>query len=677
MKIIKGFCRGSRPLGEGSLKWQSALPHTLCAMRHAPCSHPLAAGGKNKKKIIGLLVIFIIFTAFAGVNLAQKDTTAGKKRSKASQKKLNEILKNWTEADKKKDAVNILKYASQALKIFQSENNPEMEAETLANISRAHQKLKNYKKALEYGKKALTLAKKTNYQFVIAASLDILGGTYFELSDYDRALENYLESLKIKEKMGDPRFIAASSGNIGNIYASLGQYDKSLEFQDKALKIANDTGNQWGIVTSLLSMGNVYNSQQNYDEAMECYKKGLEIAKKINAKVLINECYKGVSAVHEAKRDYQQSLEYYKLFHQADKSLVDEKSRKQLDQLQVQYETEKKEQEIVVLKKNNEIQQLRLSRERITRNAFIIGFILVLIILALLFKKYLYLFTFWKKQEYIGQFRLMEKIAVGGMGTIYKAHRIVNKSEIAAIKILREELFSDATTKKRFQREAAIIDRLTHPNIINIFERGESKQKIFIAMEFLEGKTLERKIDEEGGLTLHECLHIMMQISEVFVFIHSKNIIHRDLKPANIMLIKKNGDPNFVKLLDFGLAKMEVHTRLTQSGNFVGTIEYIPPEQLISADTSPANDIFSMGVTFYKMLCGRLPFPGETVIDIMRQIIGKNPPPVSEYRSDIPGELNHLVMQMIQKKPSQRPSAGLIRNQLQHVSVSSMLSPLS
>lgn len=133
------------------------------------------------------------------------------------------------------------------------------------------------------------------------------------------------------------------------------------------------------------------------------------------------------------------------------------------------------------------------------------------------------------------------------------------------------------------------------------------------------------------------------------------------------MLIEKNGDPNFVKLLDFGLAKMELETRVTQSGNFLGTLQYLAPEQVLDVYSVPANDIFSMGVFFYHMLCGKRPFTGEPAIDIMRQVIIKEPPKVSECSPDIPGELNTLVMKMPDKEPGKRPLAESIRDTLQRI----------
>jgi serine/threonine-protein kinase len=176
------------------------------------------------------------------------------------------------------------------------------------------------------------------------------------------------------------------------------------------------------------------------------------------------------------------------------------------------------------------------------------------------------------------------------MGIIYNAHHIKNKSETYAIKVLREELSHHQDIIKRFKQEATIIDKLDHPNIVKIMERGQYKQKFFIAMELLKGKSLDEILAETGALDLPACLHIMIQITDALTLIHSKNIIHRDLKPSNIMLIKKDGDPHFVKLLDFGVARMRYQTKLTKTGILLGTTSYLSPEQITNSGVSTTSE---------------------------------------------------------------------------------------
>jgi serine/threonine-protein kinase len=147
----------------------------------------------------------------------------------------------------------------------------------------------------------------------------------------------------------------------------------------------------------------------------------------------------------------------------------------------------------------------------------------------------------------------------------------------------------------------------------------------------------------------------MIQIADALAKIHSKNIVHRDLKPDNIMLIENKGDPNFVKLLDFGLARTQYQTRLTQTGIVIGTISYLSPEQISGKRSGAASDIYALGTIFYEMLTGEKPFIGETTTDIMKQILEKTPIEPLHFRDDIPRELNHLILRMLEKEIKSRP----------------------
>ena len=596
----------------------------------------------------------------------------------------------------------------EALKIFEKSGDKRNTAKMLFNIGAFYFGIQEEEKALEYFYKSLPLFKEVGNKYGFAGSIYFIADSYNKKKDYTRALENFREArkiwketghkmeeiralngigvvlynqkkydesliyglkvLEIRESMGDKSGSASVSQNIGATYFHLNNHQKALYYLKKALKIREMTGDKCGALDSLIWIANIYAILKNYRKALEYFKPGLTLAKSTQSTSGEKEIYSGLFNTYAVLGDYKKALQYHKDFHHTSKMLMNEDSRTQIERLQILNETETKKKKIELLKKDTEIRELSISKARVTRNTFIIAFVLVSAVLGILFKKYIYLFAFWKKQKYIGRFKLMEKLGSGVTGTVYKAHSIMDKSEIAAVKILKEELFSDPRSKKRFQQEAVIIDKLEHPNIIKIVERGEYKQRLFTVMEFLEGKTLASKLnDKNQPWEIKESLRIMVQISEAVAFIHGKNIIHRDLKPANIMLIENNGSPDYVKLLDFGLARMEFQSRLTQSGNFVGTIEYISPEQLLDADSSPANDVFSLGVIFYRMVCGKSPFPGETVIDVMRQIIGKVPPELKEYRPDIPRILNHLVMKMIDKKPVNRPAAAAVRNALQYL----------
>jgi ligand-binding sensor domain-containing protein/tRNA A-37 threonylcarbamoyl transferase component Bud32 len=281
-----------------------------------------------------------------------------------------------------------------------------------------------------------------------------------------------------------------------------------------------------------------------------------------------------------------------------------------------------------------------------------------------LLRKVFTMAAFWKRQKYVGQFRLLDRIGSGGMGTVYKASNLNDKTQTVAIKVLREEMSDDENNVKRFKQEAAIIDQLDHPNIVKVMERGQTKNNLYIAMEYLQGKTLAEKISEEKKLKLFDAVHIMSQVADAIGKIHRKNIIHRDLKPDNIMLINKDGDSNFVKLLDFGLAKTQFQTRLTQTGIVIGTINYMSPEQISGKGSFASSDIYALGILFYEMITGEKPFFGATTIDIMKAILDKTPIEPIRFRFDLSFDLNHLIMGMLEKEMEKRPEITEVKKRL-------------
>ncbi len=286
-----------------------------------------------------------------------------------------------------------------------------------------------------------------------------------------------------------------------------------------------------------------------------------------------------------------------------------------------------------------------------------VAFALVSSMLVNFIKKYMTFSLFWKKEKYIAGYMLLEKIGEGGMGTVYTAQDVSQKERIVAIKVLKDELFKHKDYRKRFIREALVIDQLHHPHIIDVFERGRYKHRLYIVMEYLVGKTLTEKIAGETQTDTLEMAQIMLQVSEALLKVHSKNIVHRDLKPDNIMLINQDGQSNFVKLLDFGLATMPFQTRLTQTGAIMGTISYMPPEQLSAGEYSSASDIYSLGAIFYETLTGRTVFTGDSMSEIVRQVLKDRPKEAIFWRQDIPPVLNRLVMQMLQWEREKRPTA--------------------
>jgi ligand-binding sensor domain-containing protein/tRNA A-37 threonylcarbamoyl transferase component Bud32 len=285
------------------------------------------------------------------------------------------------------------------------------------------------------------------------------------------------------------------------------------------------------------------------------------------------------------------------------------------------------------------------------------------------FRKYFTLITFWKKKHYIGQYEIIDTIGSGGMGTVYKARHIMESLKIVAIKVIREEYMMDSKQRERFLMEAAIVDKLEHPNIVKVIERGEHSNRLYIVMEFLEGESLIDRLKTVQRIPLKEVIEILKQLLDALSKIHKEGIIHRDLKPENIMLVPRRGMLNYVKILDFGLARPKSLTRMTEKGIIVGTVNYIPPEHVSGTTLSPAGDVYALGVIFYEMLTGEKPFLGDTTLQLLKLIIDAKPVEPKTFLPEMPEKLNRLIMTMMAKEPGERPDADEILAELEGITV--------
>ena len=261
----------------------------------------------------------------------------------------------------------------------------------------------------------------------------------------------------------------------------------------------------------------------------------------------------------------------------------------------------------------------------------------------------------------LGHYEIVEKLGEGGMGVVYKGHD--NRlNRFVAIKILPEARVADAGRKQRFAQEARAATALSHPNIVHVYDIGECEGVDYIAMEFVAGKTLDRLIPT-FGMQATEALRYAIQIADALAKAHAAGIVHRDLKPGNVMV----SDEGFVKLLDFGLAKLtepstgipEDATRtllppLTQEGAIAGTAGYMSPEQAEGKPVDARSDIFTFGAVLYEMLTGRRAFQGETKASILAAILRDDPKPASEVVRGLPPELDRILKRCLKKDPAQR-----------------------
>jgi len=263
--------------------------------------------------------------------------------------------------------------------------------------------------------------------------------------------------------------------------------------------------------------------------------------------------------------------------------------------------------------------------------------------------------------EKIGRYKILSEIGEGGMGKVFLAED-ADLGRKAALKILPDKFSVDSEGLDRFKQEARAASALNHPNIITVYEIGETEGTHFIATEFIDGKTLRERM-ESGRISFDEVLSIAIQTAEALSAAHSAGIVHRDIKPENIM-IRPDG---YVTILDFGLAKLaensfpgsesEDKTRKlvkTHPGVVMGTVAYMSPEQARGKEIDARSDVFSFGVVLYELLGGQPPFTGETMTDILAAIINSEPPPLGSLAPHLPKELQRIVGKTLKKRREQR-----------------------
>ena len=264
----------------------------------------------------------------------------------------------------------------------------------------------------------------------------------------------------------------------------------------------------------------------------------------------------------------------------------------------------------------------------------------------------------------LGPFAVNKEIGAGAMGTVYKA-RYTKTGQEVAIKIISAGLDTNSTTLARFERETAILKTLNHPNIVRLHATGRYRQTPFYVMEYIQGETLERMLERRGRFTWEEVVTLGQQISAALQHAHQLGIIHRDLKPANIMMMADGT----AKLTDFGIAKGLETSKLTATNCAIGTAAYMSPEQCRGErDLTSKSDLYSLGVLFYELLTGRLPFQADTTLDMfLAHTEGKFERP-SRLVLDIPIWLDTLVCQLLEKDPAKRPyDAAMVAQSLNRV----------
>jgi non-specific serine/threonine protein kinase len=267
-----------------------------------------------------------------------------------------------------------------------------------------------------------------------------------------------------------------------------------------------------------------------------------------------------------------------------------------------------------------------------------------------------------EKGQTIARYRLVEPLGEGGMGVVWRAEDTELRRPVA-LKFLSASTLTSEEMRARFMREARTAASLNHPGICTIYEVGEHDQAPFIAMELIEGTTLDRKLRDSDRLPLSEVQRIATQVAESMVAAHARGIVHRDLKPGNVMFT----DEGRVKILDFGLAKPQeatgegdsdasetISAQMTREGRILGTVSYMSPEQAQNLPVDSRSDVFSFGVLLYQLASGNLPFRGETTASTLAKILETEPEPLSQTRDGLPPELERIVRRCLSKRPEDR-----------------------
>ena len=245
------------------------------------------------------------------------------------------------------------------------------------------------------------------------------------------------------------------------------------------------------------------------------------------------------------------------------------------------------------------------------------------------------------------RYEIIDKVGSGGMADVYKAkcHRL---NRYVAIKILKPEYSNDKNFVTKFRGEAQSAAGLSHPNIVNVYDVGDDDGLYYIVMELVEGITLKKFIERKGKLEIKEAVGIAIQIAQGMEAAHDNHIIHRDIKPQNI-IISRDGK---VKVTDFGIAKAATSNTVTQ--NAIGSVHYLSPEQARGGYSDEKSDIYSLGVTLYEMLTGKVPFAGDNTVSVALLHIQGEAVPVRELNPEVPVSLNKIVQKCMQKKPERR-----------------------
>ena len=250
--------------------------------------------------------------------------------------------------------------------------------------------------------------------------------------------------------------------------------------------------------------------------------------------------------------------------------------------------------------------------------------------------------------ERVGDYEIAGILGAGGMGQVYKVRNVIS-DRIEAMKVLLPNLGGDSALADRFLREIKVQATLDHPNIARLNTAQQVGNQLVMLMEYVEGSSIDTLL-RSGPMELSESLQCTSQVLDALSYAHARGVVHRDIKPANIMLTPSG----VVKLMDFGIARMQADRPLTRTGTTVGSLFYMSPEQINGGQPDLRSDLYSLGVTLYEMVTGRRPFVGDSDYSIMAAHLQQKPVAPIEIVAGVPLDLNDIILMAISKEPEQR-----------------------
>ncbi len=254
-----------------------------------------------------------------------------------------------------------------------------------------------------------------------------------------------------------------------------------------------------------------------------------------------------------------------------------------------------------------------------------------------------------KGQMINDRYEIIRSIGEGGMANVYLAYDTILDRKVA-VKVLRGDLAEDEKFVRRFQREAIAASSLSHPNIVEVYDVGEDDDKYYIVMEYVHGQTLKSLIKRRGALTLPEVIDIMSQLTSAISCAHDSYIIHRDIKPQNVIILEDGR----VKVMDFGIAAQLNSNSVTQTNSVMGTVYYLPPEQANGGAATTKSDIYSLGILMYELVVGRVPFKGDSPVEVAIKQMREKIPDLTVANPDLPMSIENIILRACAKNPKNR-----------------------